>query len=220
MVQCKYERLGDFCFICGLVTHTEHFCRNKIETKDKEVVREWGSWLRAPPRRVMGLEKSRWLREERDEDWSKNFERDNYYQDFSNGQEDGKFQGVNDGIVSRNPVHDKATSSGRSGVQQNFFKIGSSGNKDHLDVSLLQEKQLTYLVETENKELAGLNLEERKRRRGDDVTRDSMALDVGVLAGDITEKFLNPDAGISEMDLSAANNPILAKLAAQASHSS
>lgn len=76
VVQCKYERLGEFCFICGLVTHTERFCRNKVETKGKEIVREWGTWLRAPPRRVAGMEKSRWLREERDEDWSKNFGRE------------------------------------------------------------------------------------------------------------------------------------------------
>lgn len=27
VVQCKYERLGDFFFTCGLVSHTDHFCR-------------------------------------------------------------------------------------------------------------------------------------------------------------------------------------------------
>lgn len=26
IVFCKYERLGDFCFTCGMVTHTERFC--------------------------------------------------------------------------------------------------------------------------------------------------------------------------------------------------
>lgn len=27
VVNCKYERLGDFCFVCGLVSHTERYCR-------------------------------------------------------------------------------------------------------------------------------------------------------------------------------------------------
>lgn len=29
IVQCKYERLGELCFICGMVTHTERFCSKK-----------------------------------------------------------------------------------------------------------------------------------------------------------------------------------------------
>lgn len=31
MVSCKYEKLGDFCFICGMLSHTEHFCQKKLE---------------------------------------------------------------------------------------------------------------------------------------------------------------------------------------------
>lgn len=31
IVQCKYERLGDFCFVCGQVTHTERFCDKKTQ---------------------------------------------------------------------------------------------------------------------------------------------------------------------------------------------
>ncbi|XP_074328295.1 uncharacterized protein At4g02000-like [Apium graveolens] len=30
MVNYKYEKLADFCFVCGLLTHTEHFCKKKI----------------------------------------------------------------------------------------------------------------------------------------------------------------------------------------------
>lgn len=43
IVQCKYEKLGDFCFICGLVPHTERFCLKKFEGWDNPGVREWGS---------------------------------------------------------------------------------------------------------------------------------------------------------------------------------
>lgn len=30
IVNCKYEKLADFCFVCGLLTHTERFCKKKI----------------------------------------------------------------------------------------------------------------------------------------------------------------------------------------------
>ncbi|XP_074327265.1 uncharacterized protein LOC141665185 [Apium graveolens] len=33
VVSCKYERLGDFCFACGLVSHTERFCRRTLDSR-------------------------------------------------------------------------------------------------------------------------------------------------------------------------------------------
>ncbi|XP_017256434.1 uncharacterized protein LOC108225991 [Daucus carota subsp. sativus] len=53
-VTCKYERLGYFCFVCGLVTHTERFCRRFMDKRGDEVAKEWGVWLEAPPRKVAG----------------------------------------------------------------------------------------------------------------------------------------------------------------------
>lgn len=69
VVNCKYEKLGDFCFICGMLSHTEHFCKKKLDAGSELVSKEWGHWLRAPPRRVVNGGKSRWLREEGDDDW-------------------------------------------------------------------------------------------------------------------------------------------------------
>lgn len=51
VVNCKYEKLGDFCFLCGLLSHTERFCRKKLEGDTSSMIREWGSWFRAPVRR-------------------------------------------------------------------------------------------------------------------------------------------------------------------------
>ncbi|XP_074342938.1 uncharacterized protein LOC141680674 [Apium graveolens] len=51
IVNCKYEKLGEFCFVCGLLTHTERSCKKKINGEADSSGREWGSWLRAPPRR-------------------------------------------------------------------------------------------------------------------------------------------------------------------------
>lgn len=78
VVQCKYEKLGDFCFICGLISHTERFCKKKLESTGGEVARDWGSWLRAPPRRAAGGIKSKWLRDEHDGDWRNKDGKDNY----------------------------------------------------------------------------------------------------------------------------------------------
>lgn len=63
VVQCKDERLGDFSFTCGMLIHTDRFCRKKLETSSSELVREWGGWLRAPPRRAAIFEKNKWLRD-------------------------------------------------------------------------------------------------------------------------------------------------------------
>lgn len=66
MVSCKYERLGEFCFTCGMLTHTERYCRKFLNEGSSK---DWGSWLKAPSRRAGSQAKSRWLREEDDKDW-------------------------------------------------------------------------------------------------------------------------------------------------------
>lgn len=43
IVSCKYERLGDFCFTCGVLTHTERYCRKFLSRDKEEVNKEWGS---------------------------------------------------------------------------------------------------------------------------------------------------------------------------------
>lgn len=33
VVMCKYERLSEFCFYCGMLTHTKCFCRKNLENR-------------------------------------------------------------------------------------------------------------------------------------------------------------------------------------------
>lgn len=40
VVQCKYEKLRDFCFVCGMVSHTERFCRKFLNSRGDEVNKE------------------------------------------------------------------------------------------------------------------------------------------------------------------------------------
>lgn len=49
MVNCEYEKLGDLCFVCGLLSHTERFCHKKLEAGTEEVSKDWGPWFRAQP---------------------------------------------------------------------------------------------------------------------------------------------------------------------------
>lgn len=77
IVNCKYERLREFCFICGMITHTDRFCRRFLENRGDSIIKEWGAWLRAPPRKLAGQVKSRWLRDDGDDDWESKIGRSN-----------------------------------------------------------------------------------------------------------------------------------------------
>lgn len=37
VVNCKYENLGDFCFLCRLLSHTERFCRKRLEGDENAI---------------------------------------------------------------------------------------------------------------------------------------------------------------------------------------
>lgn len=69
IVHCEYAKLGDFQFLCEMITQTERFFRKKPEWGEALVVREWGSWLRAPSRRGAVQERSKWLRDDGDDIW-------------------------------------------------------------------------------------------------------------------------------------------------------
>ena len=50
LIEIKYERLPTFCYGCGIIGHIERDC---LVTEEEEAPNEnqWGSWLRASPRR-------------------------------------------------------------------------------------------------------------------------------------------------------------------------
>nr|XP_017257901.1 PREDICTED: uncharacterized protein LOC108227327 [Daucus carota subsp. sativus] len=198
IVQCKYERLGDFCFTCGMVTHTERFCNVRLSTSLNDSLREWGVWLRAPSRRLAGQERSRWLRDEKDEDW-----------------------GVNHGVASNPHGYPSGNSDGdnnrdqvRSEIRkQNISTPVLSGSNDQLENSnVLEGNRLLKLGNgPSTQELVGLNIDERKRRRGPDI-QEFMDMEGGANMA-ITESAL------SHRDLAVSSPELLAKLAQQASQS-
>lgn len=50
-VNFKYDRLPSFCFFCGIIGHSDKFCKKFFEFPDKSVEKMFGPWLRAPSRR-------------------------------------------------------------------------------------------------------------------------------------------------------------------------
>ncbi|XP_045788287.1 uncharacterized protein LOC123883507 [Trifolium pratense] len=63
-VNFKYEKLGVFCFVCGILGHAENKCKVRFAMENDDGIREWSNELRAEPRRRGGRPTSRWLKEE------------------------------------------------------------------------------------------------------------------------------------------------------------
>jgi hypothetical protein len=62
-VSFKYERLGVFCYICGIMGHTDSFCPRRLEPGYVEGVQGWGRFLNAGGRTVGGnVTVNKWLR--------------------------------------------------------------------------------------------------------------------------------------------------------------
>ncbi|KAH9705864.1 CCHC-type domain-containing protein [Citrus sinensis] len=61
-IDFKYERLNIFCFICGLLGHTEKQCPKLYDCPSNEIVKVYGHWLKAPSRRGQMNSGEKWLR--------------------------------------------------------------------------------------------------------------------------------------------------------------
>lgn len=57
----KYERLGMFCFVCGIIGHTERDCNVVYANPEKMIEKAYGVWLRAPNKGAKSNPGARWL---------------------------------------------------------------------------------------------------------------------------------------------------------------
>ncbi|XP_030500236.1 uncharacterized protein LOC115715711 [Cannabis sativa] len=64
----KYEFIPTFCFICGLIGHSERFCPRLFDKPLEELEKPYGIWMKAEPRRRHNQTGSRWLRTGTDAD--------------------------------------------------------------------------------------------------------------------------------------------------------
>lgn len=62
-VNFKYERLSTFCFVCGTLGHSERDCNLVYANLEKDIVRAYGAWLRAPTKNTQSQNLgTKWLR--------------------------------------------------------------------------------------------------------------------------------------------------------------
>ncbi|XP_019189995.1 PREDICTED: uncharacterized protein At4g02000-like [Ipomoea nil] len=60
-VSFRYERLGTFCFCCGVLGHSDKFCKRVYEEGILPEALPFGSWMRAGPRRQAKPIGAKWL---------------------------------------------------------------------------------------------------------------------------------------------------------------
>jgi hypothetical protein len=62
-MQFKYEKLGVFCYLCGLLGHTDKTCPNRFEMEEDNDIRGWGEWLKPVVRRLGTAATNIWLQD-------------------------------------------------------------------------------------------------------------------------------------------------------------
>lgn len=50
-INFKYENVPTFCFICGLLGHSDRYCGRLFDTPKIEIIKPYGIWKKAPFRR-------------------------------------------------------------------------------------------------------------------------------------------------------------------------
>lgn len=61
-VNFKYENIPTFCFICGLIGHSDKFCEKLFDTPAEKIVKPYGPFMKAEQRRRNHTIGSKWLR--------------------------------------------------------------------------------------------------------------------------------------------------------------
>lgn len=99
----KYEKLGTFCFVCGIIGHAERDCNVVYAHPEKIVEKAYGTWLRAPNKNMRNNTGARWLRNlgTGDGGWGSSQNVPNTA--HGDGKEDARFMEI-DGVIRQATV--------------------------------------------------------------------------------------------------------------------
>lgn len=61
-INFKYENVPTFCFICGIIGHSERFCGRLFDVPETDIVKPYGSWMRASFKGHVKPIGAKWLR--------------------------------------------------------------------------------------------------------------------------------------------------------------
>ncbi|KAF4355830.1 hypothetical protein G4B88_025000 [Cannabis sativa] len=64
----QYEHLPTFCFVCGIIGHSERFCPRRFDQPLEQMVKPYGIGMKAQLKKKNYLIGAQWLRTGREED--------------------------------------------------------------------------------------------------------------------------------------------------------
>lgn len=167
----KYERLGTFCFVCGIIGHSERDCNIVYAHPEKMVEKAYGAWLRAPNKNAKNNTGARWIRNMGDKDgaWGQN---QNKAKITVHGGEkvEERFMEI-DGSIRQATVDTEG------------IRIQSRENREGLlsgEIAVTKERQemSTDMVVTEM-EAENIVMENKRKRVDEDLIGDNHGLIVG-----------------------------------------
>lgn len=85
----KYERMPMFCFICGVIGHSEKFCHKLFDEPLDSIIKPYGLFMRAPDRRNNKQIGARWLRDQMDQPLSRRSGENMLEEEVWSGQRNG-----------------------------------------------------------------------------------------------------------------------------------
>lgn len=173
-INFKYENVPTFCFICGLLGHSDKFCSKLFVTKEEDIARPYGDWMRAPFRRQVKPIGAKWLRSGAEGGGDRKTHGSSNPNQFrgAEGNQDPSFSPAN---------QETGNSSGRGGVihgkdRVTDFQIKQTGGISAFKDTLGPQASFTAL----NSRTEVNVIETKKRRTGDNVD-DPMGLNTEIM---------------------------------------
>lgn len=195
-INFKYENVPTFCFICGVLGHSEKFCSRLFTVAEADIVKPYGPWMRAPFRKQVKPIGAKWLRYGTEGD-AQNFP-------GTQSQAQGGGSSSNSGSKScyQDPLfspHNQRTGGMGSNQGDNVFKQNQNSGKAELRDA---NKSSAKIMEQTDKEAVTV-IESKKRR-----TSNEMGLDIHMGSDNENTLDSNEDVNMSTEQVSPINTTL------------